>query len=162
GRYLAARRDLARDDARRGRDMRAGRRRPHPSDGAARDARRARGGPPQPLRGAPARGRPPSPRRRRVRERGRLPERRAPALRRRRRGRHGGDRRPGEAAAGPAPVLVAAPPPSVLPPLDSAADDLAAELGAPGLPPEPAIAGGAPAIAGGAPVDPVRAGPPHR
>ncbi|HLY37233.1 MAG TPA: RecQ family ATP-dependent DNA helicase [Candidatus Binatia bacterium] len=58
--------------------------------------------------------------------------------RRRRRGHHG---RPGDAMGAPAPVQAPppsmAPPPNVLPPLDAAADDLAAEFGAPGLPPEP-------------------------
>ena len=59
--------------------------------------------------------------------------------RRRRRGRRGGPR-----AETPRPVPVAEatpalpPPPLALPPLDAAAEDLAAELGAPALPPEPA------------------------
>jgi ATP-dependent DNA helicase RecQ len=54
--------------------------------------------------------------------------------RRRRRGRRGGADGGGRLAPrGEAPGL----PSSVLPPLDAAADDLAAELGAPGLPPPP-------------------------
>jgi len=59
-----------------------------------------------------------------------------PGRRRRRRRR----RRPalGERRS-PEPMAIAAePPPFTLPPLDAAADDLAAELGAPGLPPLPA------------------------
>jgi ATP-dependent DNA helicase RecQ len=75
--------------------------------------------------------------------------------RRRRRGRRGahpaehpaGAVRAAPPAAAPPPPL---PPPSPLPPLDPAADDLAAELGAPGLPPEPQaakVAGGPPGYA---------------
>ena len=78
--------------------------------------------------------------------------------RRRRRGRghrgHGGA--PDETAR---PIMAAAPPPapiSVLPPLDAAAEDLAAELGAPALPPAPDAA--AAARAG----DPSRPQAPHR
>ncbi len=63
--------------------------------------------------------------------------------RRRRRGGHGQggpgvESRPPQVAA-PPPL----PPPPALPPLDPAADDLAAELGAPGLPPEPVPQAGA-------------------
>src|SRR5262249_14939983 len=63
--------------------------------------------------------------------------------RRRRRGRRRGGNREMPAAA----VASVAAPAFVLPPLDAAADDLAAELGAPGLPPsaEAGPAGGAPA-----------------
>ena len=81
--------------------------------------------------------------------------------RRRRRGRRGaqpaehptGAVRPAPPAAAPLSLLS---PPSPLPPLDPAADDLAAELGAPGLPPEPQaakLAGGPPGsvLPGGAP-----------
>ncbi|HLK10299.1 MAG TPA: RecQ family ATP-dependent DNA helicase [Candidatus Binatia bacterium] len=55
--------------------------------------------------------------------------------RRRRRGRRGPDGA-GRPFAAPPPTPAAPPPaPFALPPLDAAADDLAAELGAPGLPP---------------------------
>jgi len=69
--------------------------------------------------------------------------------RRRRRGRRGsgaplGAPAGGAPAAAPlAAAAVAAPAPTPLPPLDAAADDLAAELGAPGLPPAPEAASGA-------------------
>src|SRR5262249_54171482 len=73
--------------------------------------------------------------------------------RRRRRGRRRGGNREMPAAA----VASVASPAFVLPPLDAAADDLAAELGAPGLPPS-AEAG----PAGGAPPPPPRRAPPPR
>jgi len=50
--------------------------------------------------------------------------------RRRRRGRRGPDQ-----VAAPKPNVPVLPPPLTLEPMDSAADELAAELGAPGLPP---------------------------
>src|SRR5262249_21996304 len=67
--------------------------------------------------------------------------------RRRRRGRRRGGNREMPAAA----VASVAEPAFVLPPLDAAADDLAAELGAPGLPPsaEPGPARGAAAAGAG-------------
>jgi ATP-dependent DNA helicase RecQ len=72
-------------------------------------------------------------------------ERRRRRRRRGRRGHHAPGHPPGEAHVNP--TLSQAPPPApvALPPLDPAADDLAAELGAPALPPEP----GAPAVATG-------------
>ena len=72
--------------------------------------------------------------------------------RRRRRGRRGAHPDVPAGAMPAAPPV--APPPkmaSPLPPLDPAADDLAAELGAPGLPPEPQTAPVASGPAGGAP-----------
>src|SRR5439155_706706 len=65
--------------------------------------------------------------------------------RRRRRRRRGHGRQGFGAPPGPmvAPEAAAAPPAApafALPPLDPAADDLAAELGAPGLPPPPGAA----------------------
>ena len=67
--------------------------------------------------------------------------------RRRRRGRRGPHAQP------PRPVVEAtpAPPPPALPPLDPAADDLAAELGAPALPPEPASSAPSPSPIDGQP-----------
>jgi ATP-dependent DNA helicase RecQ len=73
--------------------------------------------------------------------------------RRRRRGRRGG----GDGAPRPLNGPTAPPPPPavLLPPLDPAADDLAAELGAPGLPPSPGPAAtAAPASGGGPPPAP--------
>jgi ATP-dependent DNA helicase RecQ len=62
--------------------------------------------------------------------------------RRRRRGRRGegpfGQERPAEVPPN-AGAEIAPPPSPALPPLDAAADDLAAELGAPGLPPPPSV-----------------------
>jgi ATP-dependent DNA helicase RecQ len=70
-------------------------------------------------------------------------ERRRRRRRRGRRGHQGGGMGPRPAFGQPGGAMPAAqppppPPPPTLPPLDAAADDLAAELGAPGLPPEPA------------------------
>ena len=66
--------------------------------------------------------------------------------RRRRRGRRRGGG--GQLATAPSqPMQDAAPPSFALPPLDPEADDLAAELGAPGLPPSPDEAGASPAPA---------------
>jgi hypothetical protein len=82
-----------------------------------------------------------------------------PERRRRRRRRRGGrGRQQGEAPRPMAAGAAAPPPPAALPlpPLDAAAEDLAAELGAPGLPPEPAAAGSR------QPVDPARPAHHHR
>ena len=77
----------------------------------------------------------------------------APAERdRRRRRRQRGRRADGPREARPvAAAAPAAPPLPSLPPLDPAADDLAADLGAPALPPEPAAETGASHAAGAAP-----------
>jgi len=67
--------------------------------------------------------------------------------RRRRRGRRGARPQGPPAETLAAAAVPAPPPPATLPPLDAASEDLAAELGAPGLPPAPEAA---PAAAGGA------------
>jgi ATP-dependent DNA helicase RecQ len=83
-------------------------------------------------------------------------ERRRRRRRRRRRHGHGdGAMRPPMAGA----VQSSAPPPLPLPPLDPAADDLAAELGAPALPPDPAAA---PDPASPSASGPRPSGPPRR
>ncbi len=71
--------------------------------------------------------------------------------RNRRRRRRGGAPAPGGELGARPPLAVAPAPLPSLPPLDPAADDLAAELGAPGLPPDPSspVSGPKPAGRGG-------------